>query len=96
MKVPLLVSALLAFAELSFGLGFRASAVEIDITPDGPQWLMGYAARQSKGVHDKLFHRIVALDDGHTQFYLVASDLCLFSPGVYGRSGGDCPERTGH
>src|SRR5262245_6400379 len=62
---------------------FRASAVEVDITPDSPQWLMGYAARQSTGVHDKSFYRIVAMDDGKTQFYLIASDLCLFSPGVY-------------
>ena len=62
---------------------FRASAVEVDITPDSPQWLMGYAARQSTGVHDKIFHRIVAFDDGRTRFYIVSSDLCLFSPGVY-------------
>jgi neutral ceramidase len=63
--------------------GLRASAVKVDITPDKPQWLMGYNARQSTGVHDKIYHRIVALDDGTTQFYLVASDLCLFSPSVY-------------
>ncbi len=44
---------------------------------------MGYNARQSTGVHDRIYHRIVAMDDGKTQFYLVASDLCLFSPGVY-------------
>src|ERR1035437_1613799 len=66
-----------------FGAAFRASAVKVDITPDTPQWLMGYNARQSTGVHDKIYHRIVALDDGTTQFYLVASDLCLFSPSVY-------------
>jgi len=66
-----------------FSAGFRASAVEVDITPDTPQWLMGYGPRQSTSVHDKIYHRIVAMDDGTTQFYLVASDLCLFSPGVY-------------
>jgi hypothetical protein len=48
----------------SLSAGFRASAVEVDITPDSPQWLMGYAARQSTGVHDKIYHRIVAMDDG--------------------------------
>ena len=62
---------------------FRASAVKVDITPSSSKWLAGYPARQSTGVHDHLFHRIVALDDGHTQFFLVASDLCLFAPGVY-------------
>lgn len=66
-----------------YGASFRASAVETDITPNTPQWLMGYQARQSTGVHDKIYHRIVAMDDGKTQFYLVASDLCLFSPAVY-------------
>ena len=62
---------------------FRASAVKVDITPKSPQWLMGYGARQSTGVHDPIFHRIAAMDDGTTQVYLIASDLCLFSPSVY-------------
>jgi neutral ceramidase len=62
---------------------FRASAVTVDITPQGPQWLLGYAARQSTGVHDKIYHRIAAMDDGATQFFLIATDLCLFSPQIY-------------
>jgi neutral ceramidase len=84
MLEKLLLSALLFATGMPlFGAGFRAAAVKVDITPDTPQWLMGYNARQSTGVHDKIYHRIVALDDGSTQFYLVASDLCLFSPSVY-------------
>ena len=82
-RLSVLALALIAAGLPSPGAVFRASAVEVDITPDNPQWLMGYAARQSTGVHDKIFHRIVAMDDGKTQFYLVSSDLCLFSPGVY-------------
>ena len=62
---------------------FRAAAVKVDITPDRPQWLLGYAARQSTGVHDPLFHKIVALDDGRTQFFLVSTDNALFSPAFY-------------
>lgn len=62
---------------------FRAAAVKIDISPTTPQWLMGYGARKSTGVRDPIFHRIAALDDGSTQVFLVASDLCLFSPSVY-------------
>jgi len=62
---------------------FRAAAVKVDITPQTPQWLMGYAARRSTGVHDPIYHRVVAMDSGASQFYLVASDLCLFSPEVY-------------
>jgi hypothetical protein len=83
MKHLSVLAFLLASAAPLFSAGFRASAVEVDITPDTPQWLMGYGPRQSTGVHDKIFHRVVAMDDGTTQFYLVASDLCLFSPGVY-------------
>src|SRR5262245_7174541 len=60
----------------------RASCVKIDITPEGSQWLLGYAARQSEGVHDNLFHRIVALDDGKTEFILASSDLALVSPSL--------------
>jgi neutral ceramidase len=83
MKQLFAVAFLLVSSLPVFGAGFRASSVEVDITPDSPQWLMGYNARQSTGVHDKIYHRIVAMDDGTTQFYIVASDLCLFSPGVY-------------
>src|SRR5205823_11196739 len=30
-----------------------------------------------------IYHRIVAMDDGRTQFYLASTDVCLFSPTVY-------------
>ena len=62
---------------------FRASAVKVDISPKTPQWLMGYGARQSTGIHDPIFHRIAAMDDGTTRVFLISSDLCLFSPSVY-------------
>jgi hypothetical protein len=63
--------------------GFRASVVKIDITPEVPKMLLGYAARKSTGVHDHIFHRIVALDDGVKQFFLVSSDICVMSPSEY-------------
>ena len=62
---------------------WRRCHVKVDITPKSSQWLLGYNARQSTGVHDPLYHRVVAMDDGHTQFYLVSTDVCLFSPGLY-------------
>jgi neutral ceramidase len=34
-------------------------------------------------VADKIYHRVIAMDSGETQFYLISSDLCLFSPVVY-------------
>ena len=63
--------------------GFRAAAVKVDITPKNSQWLMGYNARKSTGVHDPIYHRVLVLDSGDARFVLVSSDLCLFSPEVY-------------
>src|SRR5208282_5893561 len=88
---------------LAFALGscaalasqFRASVVKIDITPDKPQWLLGYGPRQSTGVHDHLFHRIVAMDDGRTQFFLISTDICLYSPSVYDEITRELSEQMG-
>lgn len=64
---------------------FRASVVKIDITPADSQMLLGYQARKSTGVLDHIYHRIIVLDDGTTQFFLVSSDICEFSPSQYDR-----------
>lgn len=61
----------------------RAAAVRVDITPQTSQWLSGYQPRQSTGVLDPIYHRVLALDAGGTSLYLIASDLCLFSPALY-------------
>ena len=73
----------------------RASAAKVDITPPNAKWLAGYPARQSTGVHDHIFHRIVALDDGTNQFFLVSSDLCLFAPSVYDEVTAQLKRETG-
>jgi neutral ceramidase len=83
---PVLFLALLVSLVLPHGLvaqEFRAAVAKVDITPDNPQMLLGYQARQSTGVHDKIYHRIVALDDGKTQFFLISTDICLISPSQY-------------
>jgi hypothetical protein len=77
------VIAAMIIAASAQAAGFRAAAVKVDITPKTPQWLLGYNARQSTGVHDPIYTRVIALSDGHTQFVLAVSDICLFSPGVY-------------
>ncbi len=64
---------------------FRASVVKINITPDNSQYLLGYGARKSTGVHDSIYHRIVAFDDGTTQFFLVSTEICIISPAEYDR-----------
>jgi len=68
MKLPTLRLVLLAwvlpqiFAAPASAAEFRASAVKVDITPDRPQWLLGYQARQSDDVNDRLYRLVVALD----------------------------------
>jgi hypothetical protein len=39
----------------------------------------------STGIHDSIFHKIIALDDGTTQFYMISSDICVMSPSEYDR-----------
>jgi hypothetical protein len=83
LQAAVFVLAVAAASGISGAAPFRASVVKIDITPDKPQWLLGYGPRQSTGVHDRLYHRIVAMDDGATQFFLISTDICLYSPSVY-------------
>lgn len=64
---------------------FHAAVIKVDITPENPQWLEGYEARKSTGITNRIYHRILALDDGTTQFFIVSSDLCVFSPSEYDR-----------
>ena len=61
----------------------KAAVVKIDITPSDSQHLLGYQERKSTGVLDRIYHKIVALDDGTTQFYIISSDVCLYSPSEY-------------
>jgi neutral ceramidase len=96
--LPALIFAVCAVtpsAALAADGSFRASVVKVDITPSANKWLAGYPARQSNGVHDHIFHRIVALDDGQTQFFFVQSDLCLFAPSVYDEATAKLKKETG-
>jgi len=90
-----MIPLLLLIALPSFAAEFRAGAARIDITPKTPQWLMGYAARQSTGVHDPIYHRVAIMDDGSTQVVIVASDICVFSPGVYDEAAAEVRKEFG-
>ena len=61
----------------------RAGAARIDITPakDDALPMSGYAARQEghKGIHDNLYVRAIALDDGAGRAAIVTADLIGFS-----------------
>ena len=69
-------------AQMTSG-NLKASVVKTDITPDNSQYLLGYGERKSTGIHDRIYHRIVALDDCNTQFFIVSTEVCLFSPAFY-------------
>ena len=61
----------------------RASVAKIDITPSESKPLIGYAPRQSDGVLHRIYHRVVCLDDGKQQLFVVSSEFCAISPSVY-------------
>jgi hypothetical protein len=61
--VPLFMLCLLLSSQAS-GAGFRAAVVKVPSTPEGPKVLAGYASRKSTGIHDRIYHRVVALEDG--------------------------------
>jgi neutral ceramidase len=65
---------------------FRAAFARTNITPDTPQNLLGYDPRQSEGVRDSLYHKVIILDDGSKQFYLVATDLGTIAPVTYDKA----------
>src|ERR1700757_2520866 len=84
-RIPLLFLVWLLLPGTSYAGTFRASAVETDITPTTPQWLLGYGARQSTGIHDHIYQRIAALDDGKTTVYFISTEIAVMSPGYYDR-----------
>lgn len=62
----------------------RAGAARVDITPQKPVRMSGYAGRKglSQGVHDPLSARIVAFSCGGKRLVLVSADLIGFNGGT--------------
>ncbi len=65
---------------------FKAAFARTNITPHTPQNLLGYSPRTSEGVRDSIYHKVVILDDGTKQFYLVATDLGTIAPVTYDKA----------
>jgi hypothetical protein len=95
MRIPLALLVCFQLIGTAYAGVFRASAVEVDITPSSPQWLSGYAARQSDGVRDRIYHRIAALDDGKTAVYFISTDTCELSPGYVDKVKKDIQQQFG-
>jgi hypothetical protein len=64
-----------------------AGVCEINITPPPDVWMAGYSFRNTPahGVHDELYARALALDDGHTRLGIVATDLVSLDLDLVGR-----------
>lgn len=91
MKSPFLAAttaALLALLALPVAPGvaaepgpLRVGIARADITPEGPVWMRGFAARKkaSEGVFRKIQAQCVVFDNGQTRVALMALDLCALS-----------------
>jgi hypothetical protein len=57
--------------------GIRAGAARVDITPQGPIWMSGYAVRNkpSEGVRHPIYVRALAIDAGSGPVVFVSTDL---------------------
>lgn len=56
----------------------RAGAAKVDITPDGPVWMSGYASRTkpSEGVEQRIWAKALAIEDGSGgRVVIVTTDL---------------------
>lgn len=85
---PLLLMAGLAFAS-SVGVlvaadTVRAGLARVNITPDRPVNLAGYASRKelSRGIHDPLHARAIAFQQGQDRLVLVSTDNLGFYAGT--------------
>jgi hypothetical protein len=63
--------------------GFRAGAARVDITPDesSPVPMSGFGGRTEpfEKIHDRIFYRAIALDDGHRKAAILVGDVLSVS-----------------
>ena len=63
----------------------RAGIARIDITPDVPVMLYGYASRKtpSEGIHDHLYARAVVFENNGRKLVMVSSDIGSYTDTLY-------------
>lgn len=60
---------------------FRAAWAKVNITPRSPMPMAGYAPRDHfDSVHDSVYVRILAIDNGNKPCFIISADLLLFPP----------------
>jgi neutral ceramidase len=77
------LAAIEVFIPLPTRAAFKAACVKVDITPEESTWIHTFGKRKSTGVLHPIYHKVVAMSDGETEFYLVSSDLIGFSAPFY-------------
>ena len=88
-KTFLIIAAFFLFALLPAQTGtsgsLRVGIAKMDITPDIPVMLYGYAQRKtpSEGVHDPLTLRAVVFEENGKKVVLVSSDLGSYGADVF-------------
>jgi hypothetical protein len=61
----------------------RASWIKVNITPKSPMPMAGYAPRDHfDSVHDSIYVRILAVDNGGVQCFIISADLLIFPPAL--------------
>ncbi|HKJ66551.1 MAG TPA: neutral/alkaline non-lysosomal ceramidase N-terminal domain-containing protein, partial [bacterium] len=78
-------SGILAAEMGSAGGGWKAGTARVDITPDSPMWMAGYAARTrpAEGTLQRLWAKAVAIEDASGERgVLVTTDLLGFPRSV--------------
>lgn len=95
LKIVIVISFVIALFPSSTHAQLKAAVVKTDITPSDAQYLLGYQERKSNGVRDHIYHKILALDDGNTQFFIISSDICLYSPSEYDKVAAMLQKRFG-
>ena len=61
----------------------RASWTKVNITPKSPMPMAGYAPRNHfDSVHDSIYIRVLAIDNGGVQCFIISADLLIFPPAL--------------